>query len=182
MFKQKFSQAVLKLFGWKAVREVEIPEKCIFCIAPHTSNWDFFVGLFGYPAIGGTGKQFMIKKEWFRFPFNFFFKAIGGIPVDRSKRVSTVDQLVQVCNNTDHFHLGICPEATRSANPNWKRGFYYIAQKAGIPIALIYFDYKKKEAGLKKIFYPTGDAEADIAEIKEYYKDVTAKYPEKFAI
>ncbi|MCQ2189414.1 MAG: 1-acyl-sn-glycerol-3-phosphate acyltransferase [Paludibacteraceae bacterium] len=182
MFKEKFCKAVLKLFGWTIAKEVDLPEKCVFCVAPHTSNWDFFVGYFAYPAIGGTKKQFMIKKDWFIFPFNLFFKAAGGIPVDRSKRVSTVDQLVEACNNSDHFHLAITPEGTRSANANWKRGFYYIAQNANIAISLVYFDYGKKEVGLKKLFYPTGDADADMAEIKEYYKGVTAKYPEKFAV
>ncbi len=182
MFREKFGKAVLGLFGWKVVNQVKIPEKCVFCIAPHTSNWDFFVGLFAYPAIGGKDKKFMIKKDWFAFPFNLFFKAVGGIPVDRSKKVSTVDQIVEACNNTDHFHLAITPEGTRSANSNWKRGFYYIAKKANIPIIIVYFDYKKKEAGLKEIFYPTDDAEADMTAIKEFYRDVTAKYPEKFAI
>ena len=182
MLKQKLAKSVLKLFGWKIEKEVELPEKCVFCIAPHTSNGDFVVGLLAYPAIGGKKKQFMIKKEWFAFPFGIFFKAVGGIPVDRSRRISTVDQLVEVCNNTDHFHLAITPEGTRKANPNWKRGFYYIAQKAKIQIALIYFDYKKKEIGIKKMFTPTDDAEADIAAIKEYYRGVSAKYPENFAI
>lgn len=182
MLKQKISAFILKACGWKIEKEVDLPEKCVFCIAPHTSNWDFFVGFFAYPAIGGTGKQFMIKKDWFVFPFNLFFKAAGGIPVDRSKKVSTVDQLVEACNNTDHFHLGITPEGTRSANSNWKRGFYYIAKNANIPIVLIYFDYGKKVVGLKKIFHPTDDADADMAEIKNYYRGITAKYPEKFVI
>ena len=182
MIKQKLAKSIMKFFGWKIEQEVDLPEKCVFCIAPHTSNWDFFVGLFAYPAIGGKKKQFMIKKEWFIFPFGIFFKAVGGIPIDRSRRISTVDQLVEVCNNTDHFHLAITPEGTRKANPNWKRGFYYIAKKANIPIALIYFDYKKKEIGIKKLFTPTDDAEADIVAIKEYYRGVNAKYPENFAI
>ena len=182
MLKQKLAKSVLKLFGWKIEKEVELPEKCVFCIAPHTSNWDFFVGLFAYPAIGGKKKQFMIKKEWFAFPFGIFFKAVGGIPVDRSRRISTVDQLVEVCNNTDHFHLAITPEGTRKANPNWKKGFYHIAMGAGIPIMLIGIDYSRKCITAGKMFYPTGDIDKDMREIKLYYKDFKGKIPENFSI
>lgn len=180
--KQKLANAVLKMCGWKVSKNVEFPEKCVICIAPHTSNWDFFFGVVGYAALGGKGKQFMIKKEWFFFPLNLFFKALGGIPIDRKKRTSITDQMVEVCNNNDHFHLGITPEATRKANPNWKMGFYYIAKKANIPIAIVYLDYKKKEGCLKALYTPTDDAEKDLENIKAMYEGVTACYPDQFEV
>lgn len=180
--RQKIAGTVLKMCGWTVSKNVDFPEKCVICIAPHTSNWDFFFGCLGYSALGGTGKQFMIKKEWFFFPLNLFFKAIGGIPINRGKKTSTTDQMVEACNSSDHFHLGITPEATRKANKDWKMGFYYIAKKADIPIAVVSLDYKKKEGKILSLYIPTDNPEQDIANIKAMYQGVTACYPDQFVI
>ena len=178
---QKLYIFFLKLFGWNYQLSIEIPDKCVICVAPHTSNWDFIIGMVFYRSIGGKPCVLM-KKEWFFFPLNHFFKSIGVVPIDRKKRNSVSDQMVELFHSRDHFQLAIAPEGTRSKNTQWKTGFYYIALKAGVPITLAYIDYSKKEVGVKKIFYPTGDAQSDIEEIKNYYKDVQAKYPKRFAI
>lgn len=180
--KRKLSLLVLRMTGWKAVLKVEIPEKCVFCVAPHTSNTDFMIGKLTYCAIGGNRLSFLIKKEWFKFPFNILFKRLGGIPVDRKIKNSLTDQIVEQFESHKHFQLAITPEGTRKPNSDWKRGFYYIAQRANVPILLTYIDYGTKSAGIERIFFPTGDEEKDIREIKLYFKNFVGKHPEGFAI
>jgi len=170
---------ILKVFGWKAFTTVDEPKKSVICVAPHTSNWDFPVGKLSYIALGREA-SFLIKASWFFFPMNFFFNALGGVPVNRSKSNSITDQMAEEFTKRENFHLAITPEGTRSLVEKWKMGFYHIAVKANVPIQLAYIDYAKKELAIKKIFYPTGDEVADMREIQEYYKDVTAKFPEKF--
>jgi len=179
---QKLCIFLLKLFGWNYVLSIEIPEKSVICVAPHTSNWDYVVGILFYKSVIGGTPHVLMKKELFIFPFNRLFKSMGGIPIDRNKKTSVSDQMVELFPSENRFHLAIAPEGTRKRNTQWKTGFYYIAMDAGVPITLASIDYSKKEVGVKKIFYPTGDVKSDIEEIKNYYKDVQAKYPEKFAI
>ena len=178
--RKTISGALLRLAGWKIGQVCEDVPKCVICVAPHTSNWDFVVGKLCYTALGRNA-GFLIKKEWFFFPFNLFFSWLGGVPVDRNKHTSVTDQMVEEFNKRRAFQLAITPEGTRKRTDTWKRGFYYIAQKAQVPIMIAYFDYAKKEAGFKNVFYPTGDAEKDIRTIREYYRGVTACHPENFA-
>ena len=109
-----------------------------------------------------------------------FFSWLGGVPVDRDKRTSVTDQMVEEFAKRDSFHLGITPEGTRKKVTEWKKGFYFIALKANVPIVLAYLDYGKKEAGVKAIFYPTGDFEKDIETIRSYYKGVQGRNAENF--
>jgi len=179
---QKFCIFLLKLFGWNYELSIEIPDKSVICIAPHTSNWDYVVGILFYESAIGGAPHVLMKKELFLFPFSRLFKYMGGIPVDRKKKTSISEQMVELFNSEKQFHLAVSPEGTRKRNTQWKTGFYYIALNASVPITLAFIDYSKKEVGVKKIFYPTGDIKSDIEEIKNYYKDVQAKHPEKFAI
>jgi hypothetical protein len=124
----------------------------------------------------------MMKKEWFFFPLGLIFKAVGGIPVDRSRKSSLVDQMARKFAGSKQFHLAITPEGTRKANPNWKKGFYFIALKAQVPIMLIGIDYPTKTITSTKAIMPTGDIEKDMHEIKLYFKDFQGKNPENFSI
>jgi 1-acyl-sn-glycerol-3-phosphate acyltransferase len=128
----------------------------------------------------GRKASFLIKKEWFVFPFNFIFGSMGGVPVDRHKNTSVTDQMTNEFKKRETFHLAVTPEGTRKKAREWKKGFYYIAVKAKVPIMLAYIDYEKKEVGIKKLFHPTGDADADIKEIRSYYTGVTACHPHNF--
>jgi 1-acyl-sn-glycerol-3-phosphate acyltransferase len=157
--------------GWKIGPLVEDVPKCVICAAPHTSNWDLIIGELFYTSIGRRAR-FLIKKEWFFFPFNILFKAIGGIPVDRSKRMSVTDQVAEMFETTDKLQVAITPEGTRKQVDEWKKGFYYIAIKANVPILMAYVDMKNKEIGFKGTFIPTGDADGDIAKIKSYYAEL----------
>lgn len=178
--KKALSKALLRLAGWHIGQTagVELP-KCVICVAPHTSNWDFIIGKLFYTSID-CHAGFLIKKDWFFFPFNLLFDAMGGVPVDRGKRTSVTDQMVEVFAKRDRFQLAITPEGTRKRAKEWKKGFYYIALKSNVPILMAYFDYKKKEAGIKGVFYPTGDTDKDIRAIRELYRGITACHPENF--
>lgn len=176
---QKISRWILNISGWKTILTTKEPPKSVICVAPHTSNWDFIIGKLSYWAINRKS-WFLIKKSWFIFPFNYIFKSMGGVPVDRKKSASVTDQMAKMFLEQKQFHLAITPEGSRSLRKKWKMGFYYIALKAKVPIELAYIDYKKKEVGIKEVFTPTGDELADMKHIREYYKDVSARFPKKF--
>lgn len=177
---KSISEFILNLVGWKITGQTNLPNKCVICVAPHTSNWDLPLGLIVYKSMGRKA-SFLIKKEWFFFPMNILFKALGGIPVDRSKKSSLTEQMAELYAKSDNFQLAITPEATRKLNTEWKKGFYYIALAANVPIVVAALNYGKKEADFRKILMPTGDADADIEEIKACYKGIIAKRPEHFS-
>ncbi|MBB4036047.1 1-acyl-sn-glycerol-3-phosphate acyltransferase [Dysgonomonas hofstadii] len=178
---KKICKFIIKLIGWKILVRTSLPDKCVICVAPHTSNWDLFLGLIIYKSMGRKA-SFLIKKDWFFFPMNLIFRALGGIPVDRSRKTSLTEQMAEEYARRENFQLAITPEATRKLNTEWKKGFYFIAQAANVPIVVVSLDYGKKEVEFKAVFKPTGNVDADIEEIKSYYKDVTAKYPKHFSL
>lgn len=138
--------------------------------------------IIGKLFISAVGREsgFMMKKEWFFFPLGILFRWMGGIPVHRDKHTSLVDQVIKQVKASDKFHLAITPEGTRSPNPNWKKGFYYIALGANIPIVLIGIDYEKKCITAEKYIMPSGDIDKDMREIKLYFKDFKGRHPHKF--
>lgn len=167
--------------GWTADITEAHPAKFIICLAPHTSNWDFVIGRL-FAGAEGITSNFLMKREWFRGPLGPFFRRMGGIPVWRSKHTSMTDNLAETARASETFHLCITPEGTRSLNPEWKKGFYYIALKAGMPILLYGVDYKRHLIQCTRTIMPTGDIDRDMREIKLYFKDFTGKNPEKFTI
>ena len=181
MTRKFFEWVLYTLMGWKKDITQEHPKKYIICLAPHTSNWDFVIGQL-YQHAEGLSINFMMKKEWFFWPLGPLFRHMGGIPVYRDKKTSLTDNLSNTAVKSDTFRLTITPEGTRSATSEWKKGFYFIALKAGLPILLYGLDYAKKEISCTKTFYPTGDYDKDIREIKDYFKDFKGKHPEKFLI
>jgi len=178
---QKFSKWILKSTGWKTVLTIEEPSKSVICVAPHTSNWDFIMGKLYYWSLNREA-SFLMKRSWFFFPLGILLKGMGGVPVDRSKRTSVTEQMAEEFSSRETFHLAVTPEGTRGLVKKWRMGFYHIAFMSGVPIELAYFDYAKKEMGITKVFYPTGDEKADLDEIQAYYQNVTAKNPKNFYI
>ena len=167
--------------GWKAEVDQPIPEKCILCVAPHTSNWDFFIGKTYYTALGRTS-NFLMKKEWFFWPLGPLFRRMGGIPVERSRHTSMTDQLAQRAMESARFSLAVTPEGTRSRNAEWKRGFYYIALKAQLPILLYGLDFGTKTIVCKRTLVPSGNVDADMRVIADYFSHFKGKHPENFAL
>jgi 1-acyl-sn-glycerol-3-phosphate acyltransferase len=173
----------LKAAGWTVNITVPNYSKCIICVAPHTSNWDFILGKLAYAAVGRNA-GFLMKDSWFFWPLGPIFRSIGGVPVIRNKqdkKESLVDALVRKFNQSEHLQVAITPEGTRSRVTQWRTGFLRIAQQANVPIVLGAFDYKAKTITICQEFKPTGDIEADLKAIKHYYSNFTALYPDKFS-
>ena len=162
-------------------------DRCVMIAAPHTSNWDlvYMIACFDLMKIP---MKFTIKKEWIKFPFKGIMLSLGAIGIDRrpkiagEARLSMTEVMTNVLKERDHIALVVTPEGTRALRTSWKTGFYYVAVNAGVPIALGYMDYGKKEAGVGKLVYPSGDIKKDLKEIMEFYKNCTAKFPEKFSV
>lgn len=181
MIRQFCNWLLFKCMGWKLNVTVDFPEKYIIALAPHTNNWDFVLGQL-YMRSQGMKINFLMKKEWFKGPLKPFFLHIGGIPVYRSKHTSMTDHLAQEAMQRKEFRLCITPEGTRSLNPDWKHGFYYIALKAKIPVLLFDLDYERKLIQCTKSFVPTGDVDDEMKKVKLYFKDFKGKHPENFTI
>ena len=170
------------LLGWKKHVTEQHPGKYIICLAPHTSNWDFIIGQL-YARAEGLDINFLMKKEWFFWPLGPIFRSWGGIPVYRDKKHASLTQtLVETANGRETFRLCITPEGTRRANPDWRKGFYYIALGAQLPVLLYGLDFEKKLIECTRTFLPTGDVDADMHEIKQYYVSYKGKKPDQFAI
>ena len=174
------SKIILGLWGWKVIGGIPADlKKCVVVVAPHTSMWDFIIGRLAWFALGLKVK-FLIKKEMFAFPLGSLLKGLGGIPVDRGKSSRLVDYVADLFDQHKSLYITITPEGTRRLNPKWKKGFYYIALKANVPIALGILDYKRKEAGVEQIFTPTGNFEEDFKIVEDFYRGRGAKHPEMF--
>ena len=172
---------IFRKMGWQVEMTVPYRDKCIICVAPHTSNWDFIIAELYYHSIGRTA-GFLMKKEWFFWPMGVLFRRMGGIPVERSRHVSLTDRVAEAAIKAERFELAVTPEGTRSLATKWKRGFYFIALKAGLPIQLYAIDYKNKCIVCTKELVPSGDVEADMRLIMDYYRPYEGKYPGKFAV
>jgi 1-acyl-sn-glycerol-3-phosphate acyltransferase len=176
---KKFSRFLLKLFGWDIDEHApEGIDKCVVVVGPHTSNWDFIIGRLAFLSYGvKTG--ILIKKELFFFPLGYILKALGGVPIDRKSNNKFTDQAKAIFDSAGTMYMVFTPEGTRSYNPNWKKGFYYVAQKVGVPIYIAYMDYERKIGGFLEHFEPTGDVEKDIAYIKGKLSQYKGRFPEK---
>jgi 1-acyl-sn-glycerol-3-phosphate acyltransferase len=178
---QKLSAYILKCKGWEIIGEVPKQPKLMVCFAPHTSNWDFFWGKLAASAIGFK-MSFLIKEEWVNNKLvGWWFKRNGAIPVKRHKNTSMTDRMAEEFKKHETLNIVISPEGTRRCNPDWKKGFYYIAQKAGVPILPLVLDYKKKQFIILDIFIPTGNEEEDIHQFKSLFKGYQGKYPAQFS-
>jgi len=179
---------IFKLCGWKAVNNIPKEVKqYVLVVAPHTSNWDF---LFGVGALKELklNARFAIKKEWLKFPFKKFMISVGALPIDRSsstilgEKKSAVDAMADLFKEHSLLKLVITPEGTRSKVEKWKTGFYYVAVRANVPMALGFMDYEAKKCGIEKLIYPSGDFKKDMKEVMDFYKNVKPKNPQNFTL
>lgn len=172
------SRAIFFCIGWKTKGELPNVPKCVMIAAPHTSNWDFFYTLL-VAFIFKAQVYAMGKKSLTEGLFGGVMKWLGIIPIDRSKSNNIVEQTIQEFNNSDKLIIIVPPSGTRNQVAYWKTGFYYIAHGAGVPISLGFIDYGRKEGGVGPLIYTTGDIDADMKRIKNFYADIQGKYPEK---
>ena len=171
----------LSVSGWRAEGINPLPQKFVLIGAPHTSIWDVPVGL----SVAFAYKRrifFMVKDNAFFWPVGPLLKWLGAIPVNRRKRTNMVAQTIELFQENEELIICVPPEGTRSKRKHWKTGFYYIALGAGVPIALGFMDFKRKRGGVGAMMTPTGDIKADFEILREFYKGITAKYPEKVTL
>ena len=168
---------LLKLIGWKVTFSLPPRDKYMLVGAPHTSNWDFPLGLLAMSAVG-LRFSWVGKHTLFKGLFGPIMRAIGGIPVDRRSGAGFLKKAIDIFESRDQFVLAIAPEGTRSLTKQWKGGFYHIAVAAGVPIALGFIDYPRKRIGIDRLFEPSGDIEADFEILREYYQDKVGKRPD----
>lgn len=174
----KIAGWILKLWGFEVKGRYphEIPKKILVAV-PHTSNWDFPLGILVRTKIKAK-INFVGKNSLFRPPFGFIFKALGGIPVDRSKKSNFVDATVKAYNEREKMTIVIAPEGTRKKTDKLKTGFYYIAQYADIPLILVRFDWGKRVVEFSEPYYLVGDKDKDMKFIDDHFRSATGKIPE----
>ena len=176
---------ILRLAGWHVSVSVPDVPKCIICVAPHTSNWDFILGKLAYAAVGRKA-GFLMKSQWFFWPLGCFFRSIGGIPVERKGAHRSLVEIVveKFALTPGRLQIAITPEGTRKANPDWHTGFLHIAFQAGVPIQLGVLDFGQKQIRINDVFIPTGDTPADLRAVKDFYRrqDCQGKFPDQFAL
>jgi 1-acyl-sn-glycerol-3-phosphate acyltransferase len=170
------SRFILWILGWKITGHY--PKELshvVIAVAPHTSAWDFPLGVLVNSA-GKLKANYMGKHTLFKPPFGWFFRWLGGIPVDRTKNHNLVAATVEAFRTEPRIHVVIAPEGTRKKVEKFKSGFYHIARLAGVPICLCKFDFEKREVFFDpQLFYPTDNEAADMAYIWEYFKGVKGK-------
>jgi len=176
--RQAIAKFILRIWGFKITGDYphHIPKKIIAAV-PHTSNWDFPIGLLLRSALK-TRIDFVGKDSLFKPPFGWIFKAMGGVPIDRSKSNNFVDGTVNIINEREFFTLNIAPEGKRKKVEKLKTGFYYIALKAEIPIILCKFDWGNKIIDFRDPFYPTGNIDEDMKIIDDYFRGTKGYHPE----
>jgi len=182
MIKRITGKLMLFATGWKfkTVPPVEDYKKSVLICAPHTSNWDFYYALASFWA-AGVPYRIMIKDYYTRPWYGFMFKALGCIGVDRTRHTNLVEYAANLIKNSEAMVLGNAPEGTRSWSEKWKKGFYYTAREAGVPIVIAYGDYKNKIVGVERIISVEDKTiEQVFEEIQNFYTPEMAKYPEKY--
>ena len=168
-----------KLNGWKI--EGAFPDdikKMVIAVGPHTSAWDIVVGLAARYVTPIKHAYFLGKKELFDGVFGWFFRAIGGTPVDRSSSHGVVQQVADKFNDHDIFRIAMSPEGTRKKVEKLRTGFYYIAKEAKVPILLVGFDFKHKQVIYGPLIHPSNDEAADFKQIIDFFAPIEGKNKE----
>lgn len=169
---------LFKIFGWKINGRMPDLKKFVIAVAPHTSNWDFPVGVATRSILRIRNAQFLGKAELFKPPFGWFFRMLGGHPVNRTTSEDMVDQVVKIFNRHDKFILAMAPEGTRKKVDKLRTGFYYIAKGAGVPVVPVGFDFARKEIVVGDPVHLTDNFDADMAKLMDFYRPIRGKNPE----
>jgi len=169
---------ILRLIGWRTVYAPPPGPKTVILVYPHTSNWDFPLGLlfrFQYPMF----IHWAAKDTLFRGPVGAFFRHIGGIPINRRAPAGIVGQIVERFARSASFHVVITPEGTRARTAYWKDGFYRIVRQARVPVGLGFIDYGSRTLGIERWIELSGDEAADLETLRAYYAGKRARHPEQ---
>lgn len=180
-FSRLLGRTALAVLGWRFEGTMPNEPKFVAIVAPHTSNWDFFVGVGALFSLG-IRVSFLGKDSIFRGPAGPIMRWLGGIAVDRSVSRDRVAEMVDVFKSRDRLVVGITPEGTRKKVSDWRTGFYHVANGARVPILPVAFDYTRKVIVFFPPLIPTGDAKADVEYLKGLYRPSMARQPDKFWI
>lgn len=172
----RLSRALLRLAGWRTVFVPPPAPRTVIVVYPHTSNWDFVVGLLARAALG-LPCHFVAKASLFRGPFGAWLRRVGGIPVDRAAPTGFVDQVVRHFARADTFHLVFTPEGTRARTEHWKSGFYRVARAAKVPVGLAFIDYGRREVGVGDWIGLSGDQKRDLERMHAFYAGKVGRHP-----
>jgi len=161
-------RAILRVLGWRAVGDLPDQPKMVIIVAPHSSNWDFIIGI-AYMMSKNVAVRFIGKQELFRWPLGPLMRHLGGIAVDRANPQTVVEQVVAEFARAPAIVLGITPEGTRRRGATWKTGYYRIAKEAGVPIVPGFIDWSTQQVGVLPSFLPTDDQAGDLAHLRGLY-------------
>ncbi len=175
-FAGSVAHRLLAAFGWKVVVEPPAAPRVVIIFYPHTSNWDFVVGILAKRTLAFP-VHWAGKDSLFGWPFGALFRRLGGIPVKRGQRANQVAQLAAEFEKHERFYLAIAPEGTRRRTEVWRSGFYRLALAARVPVGLAFIDYPKREIGIMAYLTLSGDETNDFANIREAYAGRIGKYP-----
>ncbi len=174
---KRFSSFIYhKILGWKLIGDFngESIKKCLVIVVPHTSWHDFYIGLL-VRQLANLKISFLGKKELFKWPLGWYFRKVGGIPLDRTPGQNKVEAIAEIFRKRDELRLAIAPEGTRKRVKEWKTGFYHIAKAAQVPIIMVTFDFGRKQNSISEPFYPTDDMEKDMEFMYAFFKGVKGK-------
>jgi len=164
--------------GWTIEGDFPDDPKYLAVVGPHTSNWDFPIGIY-LRSILDQDIKFVAKDALFKWPLGPLLKAMGGYPVRRDRNTRFVDALIQIFQREETFKLCITPEGTRSRVDSLKSGFYYIARGTGVPMVVVVFDWGNKQVRIYEPYYATDDMQADFEYILDKFRGVDGRVPEQ---
>jgi len=177
----RLSMWLLNTLGWQI--EVDLPEfkKYVAIAAPHTSNWDFPLGILAAKA-ANLKVHWMGKHSLFYWPWGWFFRYIGGTPVRRDSSHNYIAQMADLFEHSEQLVIALAPEGTRGHTDHWKTGFHYIARAANVPVVMAYLDFGEKQVGIGGVLHPSDNIDADFALIREYFKGKIGKNPSQASL
>lgn len=174
----RLARRLLGLFGWRALLTPPPADKVVAVVYPHTSNWDFPIGIL-WAWASGVPVKFVAKHSLFRPPLGAVLRAWGGVPVDRRRAGGNfVQAVVELIRAAPEIMLVVAPEGSRRRGDHWKSGFYHMALRAGVPIGLAYFDWSRREVGMTAYLVPSGNMEADFEKMRLFYAGKRGRRPE----
>ncbi len=169
---------IFKIIGWSVEGSFPYLKKYIVAIAPHTSNWDFVIGVMARSITNIQRAHFLGKSQLFKWPYGWFFRWLGGYPVYRNSSHDMVHQVADLFNKHEEFILAIAPEGTRKKVSKFKTGFYYISSQAHVPIIPCGFDFRRKKIVIGQPFYPSANADEDMDVLRRFYGQIKGRNPE----
>ena len=175
------SKIVLKIIRWRVDGSLPIDQKkYVLIVAPHTSNWDFFLFVLTVSVLR-LQPSVLIKDTIFVGPLGWFLRYCGAIPVNRKQAGSLVTYISGIYEAREEFVLIITPEGTRSPNAKWKRGFHHVARAAEVPILVVYVDSAVRTIGIEGLMEPSVDIDGDMQKLKTFFDGKKGLKPDNYA-